>query len=238
MSFRCSHILIWVRNLQAAVEDYRRLGFQVHFATNPATASHAHIWFPSGPIIELLTSPSFSRFLKWPIDLWAGRGSGDRMTAWSSGGEGFCDLAVVTEKTSLTGTLDTLRKQGLSTGKVIHWQRKKPGGQAVSFQFVYPCNPALPFLVTPDTPNQTPAECTHLNGATSISRIHFGTSPHDRNHVTQLLASDPLISLSETKKTGVVQIDIAGIERPLDSAFLHGAVISPAHSSGAKHLTM
>jgi len=231
MPTTCSHILIWVRDLRCAVDDYRRLGFRVDYATAPDSARHAHVWFPTGPVIELLTSPSYARYLKWPIDLWAGRGAGRRMISWAARDEGYCDIAVLADDASLTDLLADLRARGAPAGRIIHWHRERPDGQTTTFRFVYPRNHRLPFIVTPYDPPQHPADSLHPNGALEIQQIRLGVRPEEHDHVRRLLGDDPRVSIEVAPDTRVLDLGIAGLSAPPDPALLHGAAIRPATPS-------
>ncbi|MBB0244930.1 VOC family protein, partial [Streptomyces alkaliphilus] len=142
---RCSHVLIRVDDLRRAVRDYRELGFEVRYATAEHKAQHAHIWFPEGPIIELLTTPAGARWFKWPMTLIGGRGSGERMVRWSREPEGFVDVALVTGGPDLRADLAELRGVGVPFGRAVPWRRTPPGGEPTRFRFAYPRQDRLPF---------------------------------------------------------------------------------------------
>jgi len=236
MATSCSHVLLWVRDLHRAVRDYRKLGFEVDYATPEEKAQHAHIWFTNGPIIELLTTPRRAKWFKWPIDLLAGRGSGRRMVRWGEAGEGFCDVAVVTDAHALDSELGALRKAGVPVGRAVPWRRVKPDGQQIRFKFAYPANDRLPFLVSPYDPHQHPKEKDHPNGATRLSRVRMGVRAEDREAVRRIVGDDPTFVLEPAGTTGVRAIEIAGLTAELDPALLHGAVVQPARSMPAPSL--
>ncbi|OLU33793.1 VOC family protein [Pseudomonas sp. PA27(2017)] len=234
----CSHVLLWVRDLHQAVEDFRQQGFEVTYATPKRSAQHAHIWFTHGPIIELLTTPANARWFKWPIDLLAGRGAGRRMLRWPAQGEGLCDLALCCDDQQLPQRLSELRQHGVAMGRVVNWRRTCEDGRQTRFAFVYPRNDRLPFLVTPYRPAQHPDRITHSNGATGLATIHLGVSLHDRHAVQRLVADDPLIQLHSATHTGLLGVEIDGLDRALDDERLHGARLlpaSPSKASGERH---
>lgn len=216
----CSHVLLWVRDLHQAVENFRAAGFQVTYATPRARAQHAHIWFNQGPIIELLTTPRHAWLFKWPIDCLAGRGAGRRMLRWAARGEGFCDLALLCDDQSLPSRLKNLAAQAVAMGRTVSWRRTCEDGSQTRFRFVYPRHDRLPFLVTPYQPSQHPAHMIHPNGATALASIHLGVHPDDQTAVDLLAGDDPLLRMSPAERTGVLAVEVNGLTQTLN---LHGA---------------
>jgi hypothetical protein len=230
---RCSHVLVWVEDLHRAVRDYRHLGFEVEYATDARDARHAHVWFPQGPILELLTTPGHAGAFRWLIDLIAGRGAGRRMAGWGGNGEGFCDVAVVSPSAELDPVLRDLRRDGLAVGRAVRWVRRRPDGQRTRFQFAYPVDPRLPFLVSPYDPPQHPTVQTHRNGACGIARVRLGVAAGDEAAVTRLVDDDPTFALEPAAVTGVKAVELAGLHHELDPLLLHGAVIRRAREQSA-----
>lgn len=223
MKTQCSHVLLWVNDIHEAVRDFRQLGFTVDYATKEKGAQHAHIWFQDGAIIELLTSPKNARYFKWMIDLFAGRGAGKRMIRWSQEGEGFCDVALVSN--AFDDDLASLNLAGTKTGRVVPWKRTKPNGEQTRFRFVYPRSERLPFLVSPYEPSQYPAAVEHDNGATGLAKVALQVSEQDWQAVQQLINNDPVFSLSKGSVTKITGVTLNGLNTKLEPALLHGGVI-------------
>ncbi|MFI7638955.1 VOC family protein [Nonomuraea sp. NPDC049400] len=224
----CSHVLLKVRDLHEAVKDFRELGFVVDYASAEARARHAHIWFAKGPIIELLTTPPKAELLKWPIDLAFGRGSGTRMARWARAPEGLCDVAVVTDENDLAVPSHRLRQAGIATGRAVKWTRTRPDGAQTRFQFTYPRNDRLPFLVTPYDPPQHPAEVAHPNGAIGLSGVLMDVSPADRPAFDLIAGDDPVFTATTADLTRITAIELSGLTGDLNPALLHGALLRPA----------
>ncbi len=225
MLTRCSHVLLWVKDIHQAVTDFRQQGFTVSYATAENKAQHAHIWFEQGAIIELLTSPPNPQKFKWMIDLFAGRGAGKRMIRWSEQGEGFCDLAVVSD--DFDTDLDVLKGSGIKMGRTIPWRRTKPNGEKTKFRFVYPRAYSLPFLVSPYQPPQYPDKVSHANGANHLNKINMTVSKEDWQTVSTLLGDDPVMHLQPGAKTQIQYIELAGLNTTLAKDKLHGGTIKP-----------
>lgn len=239
MTYACSHVLLWVRDIHAAVRDFRQLGFQVDYATTPERAQHAHIWFTDGPVIELLTTPRRAHWFKWPIELMAGRGSSRRMLRWPAGGEGFCDVALEVDTSDLRPVVAMLRGEGMPVGRAVGWVRKRPDGERIRFQFAYPRNDRLPFLVSPYDPPQHPATTDHANGATALRRIHMSVADADLAAMRRLLGDDPAFVLTPGEVTTVRAVELDGLRAPCAASLSHGADLLPAAApirSGTTHV--
>lgn len=222
---RCSNVLVWVRDIHEAVRDYTRLGFNVDYATAKEKARYAHIWFSRGPVLEFVSTPRFVRFFKGPINLMAGRGAGRRMVAWGETGEGFCDVAVVTDGPDLAPSLATLRDAGVDFGKTVDWTRVRPDGQRTRFRFAFPVNHRLPFLMTPYDPPQHPETTDHPNGATALGKVWMGARPEDVGAVRRCLGEDPVVEIQAAEATRVSAIAFTGLDDTLDPGLAHGVVV-------------
>jgi hypothetical protein len=223
----CSHVLLKVDDLHQAVGDFRELGFVVDYASAERKARHAHIWFAKGPIIELLTTPPRAELLKWPIDLAFGRGSGTRMARWARAAEGFCDVAVLTGEHDLAEPSNRLRRAGVAVGRAVKWTRTRPDGAQTRFQFAYPRNDRLPFLVSPYDPPQHPAEVVHPNGATGLSGVLMDVGPVDRPAFDLIVGDDPVFTATTADRTRITSIELSGLTGDLNPALLHGALMRP-----------
>ncbi|MEV8379014.1 VOC family protein [Kribbella sp. NPDC056861] len=218
-----SHVLVKVDDLRQAVNDYRALGFEVRYATDERRALHAHIWFPSGPIIELLASPRGARLFRLPIELRMGRGAGRRMVGWATQPEGFCSLAVEVSDEALPAVVSALGRAGVRCGRLVRWRRTRPDGEVTTFRFCYPREPDLPFLVTPYRPAQHPPEVIHPNGATAVLKVVLGVRQSDLDAVRQIVGAAPGVEFRAASRTGVLAVELAGLKGRLDRSRLHGA---------------
>ncbi|WP_369203592.1 VOC family protein [Streptomyces sp. PU-14G] len=238
LSRRCSHVLVRVHDLPRAVDGFRAAGFQVAYATAPERkALHAHVWFPEGPVIELVTTPPVARWMRLAVDLRFGRGAGERMLRWAGQEEGFCDLALLVEDVELADLTRELAADGVPCGRAVRWRRRRPDGNETHFAFSYPRSGRLPFLVTAYDPPQHPADVRHPNGARAISRIVLGVRPADLPAVRRLAGDAPGLRLEEAPVTAVRDVHLAGLAEPLDRALLHGAVLVPADTTPMPPIT-
>ncbi|WP_431981409.1 VOC family protein [Streptomyces qinglanensis] len=227
-----SHVLVRVHDLPRAVDDFRAAGFEAAYATAPEhKALHAHIWFPAGPVIELLATPPGARWLRLPVDLRFGRGAGARMVRWARQEEGFCDVALLVEHAGLASATAGLAQDGIPCARAVRWSRRRPDGEETRFAFSYPRAGRLPFLVTPYDPPQHPAEAHHPNGARAMTEVVLGVRPDDLPAIRRLTGGVSGLRLQEAETTAVRAVHLAGLTEPPDPALLHGAVLLPADAT-------
>lgn len=225
----CSHVLLRVHDLRRAVEDFRAAGFEVAYASRPEEkALHAHVWFPRGPIVELLATPRGARWMAPALDLAFGRGAGARMVRWARQDEGFCDVAVLSPTDGFRARLRALAEEGVPCGRAVSWKRTRADGAETRFSFAYPRDGRLPFLVTPYDPPQHPPRVRHANGARELTAVVMGVRPADRAAFERIAGDDPVFRVEEADVTAVRAVELAGLSEVPDPGLLHGAVLRPA----------
>jgi Glyoxalase-like domain len=228
---RCSHIVCKVDDIRTAVSDFETLGFQVEWGSSPERAHNALIWFEQGPFLEFFELPRWTALLRWPFSFVYGRAAGDRLVRWASAKEGWCDLALEIDDTELAATHSTLREAGLKISKVIKGRRTRPDGRLVHYQFLTTRPANLPFVVSAYDPPQRPARIAHPNGARAIARVRIGVSEMDRAYFDLLVGHDKWITPVTSAQTGVLAVELEGLNHILNLAQLHGAVLNPAMQS-------
>ncbi|MFH8630475.1 VOC family protein [Streptomyces lydicus] len=227
----CSHVLCKVDDIRSVVRDYQDLGFTVEWGSAPERAHNALLWFERGPFIEFFQLPPAFRLLKWPMSAVNGVAAGDRLARWARPGEGWRDLALETETTGLRGAHRALRVGGIPVSRVMKGRRTRPDDVRVRYEFLATRPARLPFVVSAYDPPQRPAQVRHPNGATHISAVRLGIADRDRaafdalaGHLTE---AGPL-RVEQAPHTGVIDVELAGLDGHLDSSKLHGAAFSAA----------
>jgi catechol 2,3-dioxygenase-like lactoylglutathione lyase family enzyme len=219
MRFALDHVVIAVRDLAVAADDYRALGFTVVAGGRhppPRTSSNALITFADG------SNPAerWSRLLE-------------------AHGEGIIDFALIPE--DLPRAVEEAKSRGLALNGPIAGQRLRPDGTLVKWQTARQATFDLPFLcadVTPRGLRVPEGEArVHPNGALGIDRITAAVKEpaQSRERYESLLGREGLvvdgahIELERTAgREGPSGIAIIGLGRELDARRLHGAAISPA----------
>lgn len=155
------HIVILVRDLLAAIDDYTALGFTVTpGGVHADGATHnALVAFADGSYLELL---AFRR--EAPEHIWW------RHTA---DGEGVIDFALLPD--AIDEDVAAARARGLDIAGPFSGGRERPDGVRIAWKTARPATPDLPFLCGDVTPRDlrvpTGAARQHANGVTGIARV-------------------------------------------------------------------
>lgn len=153
------HLVILVRDLAEAVEDYEALGFHVSPGgehTDGAT-HNALISFADGTYLELLA------FLREAPE--------HRWWRHSAAGEGLIDFALLPG--AIADDVAAARARGLPMLGPFPGGRERPDGVRIDWQSAMAELPELPFLCGDVTPRdlRVPAAGDHANGASGIFRV-------------------------------------------------------------------
>lgn len=224
-ALRVGHVWCRVDDLYAAVADFVDLGFTVSWGADPASAHNALIWFREGPFLEISQVPRALGLARLPMSMRYGRATGERIAAWAGRGASGYDLAVETDETHLDAVRTRLRRRGVPVGKVCRGRRIPPDGQPVSYEFLAVSPARLPFVVSAYVPLQRPADIVHANGATGVHAVHYGLAPDDRQVFDAVVEDRRWIVTHDAERSGVVGIELAGLDSPLDRSRLHGVAL-------------
>ena len=153
------HIVIAVRELDSAMESYRRLGFSVvEGGAHPYGSHNALIGFEDGSYIELLGFYEESPAHPW-WDLLHERGGG------------LIDFCLATD--DIRADLVAFRAQGVVAGDLTEGGRRRPDGYEVKWinnKVGGEFQGLMPFIIEDLTPRaqRLPGETTQANGVTGI----------------------------------------------------------------------
>jgi catechol 2,3-dioxygenase-like lactoylglutathione lyase family enzyme len=155
------HIVIAVRDLEAAIKNYRQLGFTVvPGGRHPVGTYNGLIAFGDGAYIELISFYRDNPEHRW----WAAL----------KRGEGLVDFCLQTD--DLAGDTVKLRQAGVRIDNPVPWSRTRPDG----YQLKWLLSLALeehrgvaPFLIQDETPREerVPREVSHNNRASGIAAV-------------------------------------------------------------------
>ena len=242
--FRLDHIVIAVADLDAAIADYRKLGFTVYpGGTHHGGASHnALVVFTDGSYFELIAYLKPSPEARW----WK---------LLSSAGEGFVDFALLPENAVRDAT--AARARGLEIDGPTDGGRLRTDGIRLDWQIVRPRSTDLPFWcgdVTPRALRVPEGDMRrHDNGVTGISRVVVAVADlsASKARYKALLGSEPKAAAGDAALVtiGDFVVDLLGPgnaaarnavdqrgEGPI-AVILHGRTsrhLTPALSHGAK----
>lgn len=173
MAFSLDHVVIAVRDLEQAIQDYRDLGFIVMFG-GKHTHSPTHnalIYFKTGAYIELLAR----------IEGTAQPGGVD-FSPLVDGGEGLTGYCLGT--TDLDADLAAMRARGIPAEHSIDGGRKRADGAQLQWKTGRIGNSFTPFFIQDVTQRELrvptdPALTTHPNGVTALVGVEVVTPLND-----------------------------------------------------------
>lgn len=184
MSLQLDHIVILVKDLQQAKEDFTALGFRVSEGGihSGGLTHNALIHFQNGTFLELLAvrknfqTSLLALFARWGGDslLLKSKRSGfqarfiGRALACKEGITDFCLLA-----TESLQDYEAIRNRKLELTLPIKMHRQRPDGIVLEWQIFCPFDKELPFVMTPYQPKipHSSALLTHPNQVEGIGGI-------------------------------------------------------------------
>jgi len=249
------HLVIAVRDLDAATKDYRDLGFTVVPGGRHTGIGtyNSLIAFRDGAYLELIAFYEPRDDHRW----WA---------PLQKGG-GLVDYCLQTD--DLPGDTRVLRAAGLDIGDPEKRDRKRPDGKEIRWVFSLSRGAyrgVAPFIIADETgrDERVPRERSHANGVTGVGTLtvavddvarvrrwyaevtkqpgadvtrpdlagagaRFVVGPHTLDFVAPTSASSPLIAWLDTRGASPYSVTLTG-GRPgaLDSAKTHGARLALA----------
>ena len=189
-TLKLHHIVILVKDLQKAIDDYVKLGFTVasggvHFG---GISQNALILLEDATYLELLAiRPGIKTFLLKALYktgiLGLFRKSKFGMAyrfygrAFDSN-EGIIDFALLSD--DLSGDISRIRKQGIFLTKPLSAGRHRPDGNVLRWKMLTPDIKELPFLITDLKPHITPdpKAFKHANGVSGLEGLALVIPEH------------------------------------------------------------
>ncbi len=159
------HVVILVRNLDDAIESYRRLGFQVsRGGEHPGGTHNALVGFANGTYLELIAFQEPEK----PSD--------HRWYSYLAMGGGLVDFAL--GASDVEEELKRLQSHGVDYRGPMPGARKRPDGQEIAWRMAWPPEDRagdLPFMIDDITPRdlRVPSgdAAKHPNGVTGVRSL-------------------------------------------------------------------
>jgi catechol 2,3-dioxygenase-like lactoylglutathione lyase family enzyme len=187
LSSPLDHVVIAVHDLDAAIQDYRALGFTVMrggIHANRAT-QNALIAFPDATYLELL-APTGEPPLSGVIDF----------SVLLQQGEGLAGYALRSK--DIEADVRRLRAEGFAVDEVIPGERRRNDGLAIQWKLALLDGGFSPFLIQDVTPrewriSQDPAVTTHANRVVGVRGIEIAVRDLmvSRDRYARLLGLSP-----------------------------------------------
>lgn len=225
--FALDHIVILVRDLAKAIEDYTALGFTViPGGEHQGGASHnALIAFADDSYLELLA------FQRPPLPTEQPSPLERRFRQREAVSEGLIDFALLPE--DIQRAIATAAGRGLALEGPFPGSRVRPDGQRVAWQLGIPPAPALPFLCADVTPRalrvpQGEAQ-RHANGVTGVAGLAVAVSDLGR----YVAGYRSLLGVKPRPGPALPVPDAQGVHFMLSTAVI--ALVAPASDRSPLH---
>jgi len=208
MTLQLDHAVIAVDDLDAAVQNYRALGFTVvRGGVHANRATHnALITFADETYLELLAATG-----EPPIP-----GAID-FGALLSGGEGLAGYALRAD--DLDAEIARLRAVGLAAGDAIPGERRRADGTVIRWKLALLDGGFAPFLIQDVTPREgritrDPAVTTHANGAQGLRGLEIVVRELDAaaERYARLFGAPPEAASASAGRIGCVTLRAAANE--------------------------
>lgn len=155
------HLVVVVKDLDRAAQDYEQLGFTVvPGGQHPVGSHNALISFADGSYLEIIS------FYREAVD--------HRWWEPLSKGERFVDFCFQTD--DLRGDTKKLKDAGVSINDPVPWSRKRPDGYELKWLLSLATGGhrgVAPFLIEDVTPRaeRIPQQFQHKNGVTGMAEV-------------------------------------------------------------------
>jgi hypothetical protein len=207
---RIDHVMICVPELTQGIEQYRKLGFNMHpGGVHTGKGTHNAIAFLRDDYVELLAIRDQAEYEA------AARQSGISYGAlpdFIAAGGGI--RYIILQSDDLTADVAAMRSRGVDVSDVVEGGRRTPAGLELRWKFAIlgPQNPLPIFFIQHLTPieerrKQLPAAAAHPNGVYTIERAYIVT--HDAMATAATYANVLGIPQPPLQKGTVIMSDMA-----------------------------
>jgi catechol 2,3-dioxygenase-like lactoylglutathione lyase family enzyme len=172
---RIDHVMICVPDLQQGVEQYTRLGFNVHAGgVHPGKGTHNALAYNDEDYVELLAirdEAEATAAASWST-------SGTPLTAFIAAGGGI--RYVVIQSDDLSADVTAMRERGVDVSDAMDGARRTPSGSEMRWKVAVlgPRNPLPIFFIQHATPLEerrasVGAAGSHPNGVYTLERAYI-----------------------------------------------------------------
>jgi len=188
---KLSHVVYKVENLDAAVTQYRKDGFDVEYGKEKKPYN-AVIYFADGSYLELLYKTGMPAIALKLLSLFGKKAFAHRLTTWENSEEGLIGVALECKEDQLDDAKKILREAGQNYFQVKS-MRPDTKGRELRFTGIMPDEMKIPYFGTCDT-DLTRKDFVHPNGIKGFKNISFGTK-EELLPLIKRLCNDTRVSL-------------------------------------------
>jgi catechol 2,3-dioxygenase-like lactoylglutathione lyase family enzyme len=178
MFVRIDHVMICVPELAAGIEQYRKLGFNMHpGGVHPGKGTHNAIAFNQDDYIELLALHDRAEYEQASPSL---RRDDGGLPAFLAAGGGI--RYIIIQSDDLEADVQAMRGRGAEVSDILAGSRRTPAGLQLSWKAAVlgASNPLPLFFIQHLTPIETrraqiPGGSSHPNGVQRLERAYIVT---------------------------------------------------------------
>jgi hypothetical protein len=183
MFTRIDHVMICVPDLTRGVEQYRKLGFDIHAGgVHTGKGTHNAIAFNQDDYIELLAIRDEREYKAAAA---SGQGWGSGLPEFIASGGGI--RYIVIQSDDLDADVTAMRARGVDVSDVMDGSRRTPSGQELNWKraVLGARNPLPLFFIQHLTPveerrRQVPGAFAHPNKVYALERAYIVTADAER----------------------------------------------------------
>lgn len=183
MFVRIDHVMICVPDLEAGIEQYRKLGFSIHpGGVHPGKGTHNAIAFNRDDYIELLSIHDRAEYERASDAM---RRDDGTLVRFLEAGGGI--RYVIVQSDDLEADVKAMRARGVDVSGILDGSRRTPAGLQLAWKAATlgPKNPLPIFFIQHITPIETrrtqiPGAGPHPNGVQAIERAYIVTPDANR----------------------------------------------------------
>ncbi len=202
---RLGHVIFVVKDLDAAVKEWRDKGFTVEYGRTKKPMN-ALIYFSEGPYIELLKDGGMSKMARRIMRFF---GKGDfmnRFDFWANAPEGWTSLCIEKDPGGLEDEIAYLDSVGIEGTYMQNLKRVDTQNRELKYKCYFTHDYNMPFLMSYFNIDPKPEDYTHPNGIKGISKVVYRTDKKNADAIRHLVR-DEILQVIDDNDTSIETVE-------------------------------
>ncbi len=205
-NMRAGHIIYAVDDLEEAMAEWRRKGFDIQYARKSKKVN-ALIYFSEGPFIELIAVSTLPKLALKAFSLFGAKGMVDRIKLSETVDRDSAMLCIEKDEDDLDDEVALLGRHGKKGNYLKRNTRKDPQGRVLKWKLFLPFDLKLPFLMSYYNIDPKPTNFVHPNGATRIKKLRLVTNREAIDLLEKLIGDETIELVEGDKIAEVVDVE-------------------------------